>query len=493
MMAFTLFPQSIRKDYTLNFYKNYSFGKDKNLITTDHGAWVLLNDGEFRNLRSQKIHENPELFNILKDRGIVVTEDNFERIAEGFRKRYNFLFRGPFLHILVPTFRCNMRCSYCHSVPKGTDESGWDMNEDTAKSVVDFIFTSPSDYLTIEFQGGECLLNFDMVKFIIEYAEKKSKEKNKKIFFSLVTNLTLMDDDILNFLKRHHIVSISTSLDGPREVHDKNRKYFKDGGSYDDVVYWIKRINKEFGEYFSLSALTTITRHSLPYAKEIVDEYYNLGFRRIWPRVMNNLGFANSMWDKIGYNAEEYLKFYKEMLEYIFKINKENKRMMEGYFYFTAQKILNEYAISNVDMLSPCGAGIGQLLYNHEGDVFTCDEAKVLGDEFKLGNVKKNDIREIVNHPTVVSMMNVSSKFPLICDNCPFSPYCSVCPVHFYLTQKNILPKIANEFRCKISKEIIKTVFDKLLFSEEGRKIALDWIKFPSISRKKAMETKDFI
>jgi len=492
-MVKTFFPTNPIDPYILNFYRSYSFGKDKNLITTDHGAWVLLNDEEFRALRSGRIKDNPELFVALKEKGIIVTPDNVENIVRTYRRRYRFLFKGPILHILTPTLRCNMNCIYCHSLPKHPQEKGWDMDEDTARAIVDFILTSPADFLTIEFQGGEMLLNFDIVKFVIEYAEKKAREKNKKIGFNIVTNITLMSEEILEFFKKHHIVGISTSFDGPKEVHDKNRKYLSGRGTYDDVVYWIKRINDEFGRYFSLSAMSTITRYSLPYYKEIVDEFYELGFRRIWPRFLNILGNADAHWKKIGYPADEYLKFYKNMLDYIMKMNKAGKRMIEVYSYSLSNKILSEYPMNNVDMWSPCGAGIGQLLYNHNGDIFTCDEAKILGDEFKLGNVRENTIEEVIKHPTVISMMNISSKFPLICDNCPFSPYCFVCPVHFYKTQGNIVPKLAGEFRCKIQKEMIKTVFQKILFSKDERKIFLDWMKFPAIPREKVLKYKDFI
>jgi len=492
-MSFSLFPNSLYREYTLNFYRTYRFGKDKNLVTTDHGAWILLNDKELRLLRSNMVWKDSQLFNELESKGVIITEDNIDRVVKTYRRKFSYLFRGPFLHIIVPTFRCNMKCIYCHSVARPPNEKGWDMDEDTAKSIVDFILTSPGKNLTIEFQGGDCLMNFDMVKFIIEYAEKKSKEKNKKIWFTLVTNLTLMDEKILNFLKNHHIVGISTSLDGSKEVHDSNRKYFRDGGTYDDVVYWVKKINKKFGKYFSLSALTTITKYSLNKPKEMVDEYYKLGFRTIWPRFLNNIGFAKDLWNEIGYTPEQYLSFYKKLLNYVFQLNMSNKRIIEGYAFYLSQKILSEYSIGNVDMISPCGAGIGQLLYNHKGDVFTCDEAKVLGDEFKLGNVKENTIQEVVTHPTVVSMMNISSKFPLICDNCPFSPYCFVCPVHFYVTQGNIVPKMAGEFRCKIQKEMIKTVFEKILFSEKERNIIFNWMEMPHVPREKIIKNKDFI
>ncbi|OYT57188.1 MAG: hypothetical protein B6U68_02240, partial [Candidatus Aenigmarchaeota archaeon ex4484_14] len=188
--------------YIPNFYRTLRLD-DKILVTTDHGDWVLLTDDEYRLLRSMKLRENAMLLGVLEEKGVVLTKNNVERIVKKYRERNSFLFNGPSLHILIPTFRCNQRCIYCHSVAKPENAEGYDMDEDTAKAVVDFIFKSPAKTLSIEFQGGDCSLNFDIVKFVIEYAEKKAEEKNKKLKFSVVTNLTKFDEDKLNFLKKH--------------------------------------------------------------------------------------------------------------------------------------------------------------------------------------------------------------------------------------------------------------------------------------------------
>lgn len=475
MMVLTFFPvTNSHKDYAYNFYRVYSFGKDKNLITTDHGAWVLLDDEEYKLLRSHQVHRDPELFTVLEDKGIIVTRDNFKRVVEDFRKRFHFLFRGPTLHIVVPTFRCNMKCIYCHSTSKLMSARGFDMDEDTAKSIVDFIFTSPSKSFVIEFQGGEPLARFDIVRFIVDYALKKSKETKKEVKFSLVTNLTMMDEDKLNFLKSRRIMGISVSFDGPKEVHDKNRKYVSGAGTYDDVTYWIRRINTEFKYDFNLNALTTITRFSLPFYKEIVNEFIKFNLKMIWFRFLNNLGYARSAWKRIGYAAEEYLEFYKRGLDYVIEVNKRDF-ILEVFTTIIARKILQIPDPMFVDIMSPCGAGgIGQLLYDHKGDIYTCDEAKIL-DTFKLGNVKNVTLKDVLTHPTTVSMANVSTKLSLICDSCPWSPYCGVCPVHLYVTQGSIVPKLVGEFRCRIFSEMIRTVFLKI-FNKDERKIIIKWV-----------------
>jgi radical SAM protein with 4Fe4S-binding SPASM domain len=247
-------------------------------------------------------------------------------------------------------------------------------------------------------------------------------------------------------------------------------------GSYDDVVYWIKRIRSEFKKYFNLHALTTITKYSLPYPKEIVNEFSNLGFNSMWPRFLNNLGYANNAWNEISYSPEEYLFFWKKLIEEVFRINYSGKSFIEMYTYFFSRKILEPYDPIFLDVMSPCGAAIGQLLYDNRGDIYTCDEAKVLGEMFKLGNVKTSTIKDVIIHPTVLSMMNVSSKLTTLCDKCICSPYCGLCPVATFMTEKTIVPKLASEFRCKVFNEMIKNVFEKILSSDKDREIILKWI-----------------
>ncbi|MCD6557421.1 MAG: His-Xaa-Ser system radical SAM maturase HxsB [Candidatus Aenigmarchaeota archaeon] len=459
--------------YIPNFYRTLRLD-DKILVTTDHGDWVLLTDDEYRLLRSMKLRENAMLLGVLEEKGVVLTKNNVERIVKKYRERNSFLFNGPSLHILIPTFRCNQRCIYCHSVAKPENAEGYDMDEDTAKAVVDFIFKSPAKTLSIEFQGGDCSLNFDIVKFVIEYAEKKAEEKNKKLKFSVVTNLTKFDEDKLNFLKKHHIMGLATSLDGPKEVHNKNRKYLNGMGTYDDVVYWIKRIKEEFKNDFNLNAMTTITRYSLDYPEEIVDEFNRLGFDMVWFRFLNQLGFARAEWKKIGYTADEYMNFYNKGMDHLIKINKQGRSMIEIMTFIFLWKILSNRDPMFVDIQSPCGAGIGQLLYDNKGDIFTCDEAKIFED-FKLGNVKTSSYSDIFKNKTLRAMIDISSKYPTLCDACPLSPYCGICLVNIYKSQGSIIPKLSEDLRCKIFKQLIPNIFRRLLFTD-NRDIFLEWL-----------------
>lgn len=465
------------KEYLSNHYRSYRFDKDHTLVTTDHGAWSVLDSKESALLRSERVSEDPKLFSRMKEKGIIVTKDNIDKVVDDYRERYWFLFQGPSLHIMVPTFRCNMKCVYCHSFSKPVDAKGVDMNRDTAKATVDFMFQTTAKDFTIEFQGGDCSLNLDIVEFVIDYARELAKKQNRDVKFSIVTNLTNMDEDFMKFLKNRIPIGLCTSLDGPKEIHDRNRRYLGGNGSYDDVVYWIKRIRDEMkGHDFRFHALTTVTKYSLEHPKEIIDEFRRLGFKSVWLRFMNNLGFAQQTWKKIGYTPEEYLDFWKKALDYVMKINRKGEMFREGWASLVSSVIMSKRSSNMVDFRSPCGAGIGQLLYDHKGDIYTCDEAKIL-DIFKLGNVKKNRLGEVIDSPTTTTMIDISSKLCSICDACPWFSYCAICPVNVYTSQGSIVPKLPEDMRCNVYMEMIKTIFEKVIFSEKDRKILENWLR----------------
>jgi His-Xaa-Ser system radical SAM maturase HxsB len=348
-----------------------------------------------------------------------------------------------------------MDCIYCHASSKPKDKKEFDMDKETAKKTVDFIFQTPNNNITIEFQGGEPLLNWDIVKYIIKYAKEKNKQVKKNMLMSIVTNLTKMDKKKMGYLIDHNVV-VCASLDGPKEVHDYNRK-FVGGSNYEQVVKWVKRFKKEYKERRAknkiVGALVTLTRKSLKYPKEIVDEYVKLGLDTIHLRFLNNLGVAKGAWPKISYSVKEYLDFWKKSVKYIESLKKQGKRINERIVDIMVNKIGSEFDPCYLDLRSPCGAAIGQLTYNYSGDIYTCDEARMIGDDlFMLGNVKKDEYKDIVTCNKACAVINASINDQYMCNDCAYKPYCGVCPVCNYAEQGSVIGKISQTDRCRIFK-----------------------------------------
>ena len=466
-----------REEYINSFYRTHEFDEEHILVTTETGSWAVLDSEEYDLLRQGKAEEKPELYEKLKELGVILTEDNVEKISRMYAKRKGQLFHPPSLHIITPTMRCNAQCLYCHSRAIPSAEGEYNMDRETAKETVDFILSTPMDSLVIEFQGGDCLLNFETTEFIIDYARKRAEQLDKDVDFRLVTNMTMMNEEILESLKERNIRGISTSLDGPKEVHNKNRPYVGGGGTYEDAIHWIDRINEEFSEDFSINALSTITRYNFGHGEELVEEYMDHGMHGVWLRPLNNIGFAEEKWEEIGYTMDEFFDFWKDTLDYILDKNREEdvvfKELMTMIFL---RKILTQKDPQMVDIMSPCGAGIGQLLYKHNGDIHTCDEGKIY-DEFRLGNVKEDSFQEVMDSDSIRTMVDVSSKESYICDNCEWKPYCGVCPIYTYAQQGSVVSKVTMDDRANLYRKVIKEIFRRIIYSEEDRKVFRKWLE----------------
>ena len=229
---------------------------------------------------------------------------------------------------------------------------------------------------------------------------------------------------------------------------------------------------------FLLSALATISKFSLKYSKEIIEEYVKWDFHGIHLRPLSSLGLSGgSAKDQIGYSADEFMDFWKKSMDYIITINQRGKFFYERGTRIILKKILTDKNPSFVDLRSPCGAAIGQLLYNYNGKVYTCDEGRMVeGDTFMLGDVKKDDYKKIISNPKVKTMITASTLENLSCDSCVYKPYCGVCPVLFYALYGNIFPQIRNTDQCKMYQEMFAYIF-KGLQDEKVRKVFLDWVK----------------
>lgn len=384
----------------------------------------------------------------------------------------NYLLEPTTLHIFVVSKNCNFNCIYCQA-GNLNQKKDYKMSKETAKKAVDIALQSPSDYLTFEFQGGEPLTNFDTIKYIIEYTEKV-KDK-KQIEYNLVSNLTLLTDEMLQFLKDNN-VSICTSIDGNRELQNKNRPYLSKD-SYNETVKNMKKVGE------NISAIETTTKYSLKNYKNIIDEYIKLNLKSIFIRPLTKLGKANKNWENVGYTAEEFLEFYKNSLEYIIQKNKEGINLSEGHASILLRKILGKTPINYMELRSPCGGAIGQLAYYYDGNIYTCDEGRMLAemgnDSFKLGNVENVTYKELMETDTTKAMC-ISSCIECLpyCSGCAYSPYCGTCPVINLAQDDNIFAKHPREFRCKVYGGMLDILFDYIEKNDEDvMEIFRKWVE----------------
>lgn len=380
--------------YVILPFRFSHFSDREVLVVNDAGEYLFLEPVVFDDFVSYKLSQASASFLDLKGKHLLTDTaltPVIDLLATKYRTKRAFLSKFTALHMVVVTLRCNHRCHYCHASSQSASENRWDMDRATAVNVVKTIMQTPSPEVKIEFQGGEPLLNFGIVKLITREAKRLNRHKGKALSFVICTNLTLIDDEKLRFLKKEGI-TISTSLDGPREIHDLHRVMRNGNSSYDAYIANLQRCRQVLG-HESVSALMTTTRDSGSRLEAVIDEYLYRGFDSIFLRSLNPYGFARlgKHAAGLGYGVDSFLEAYTRALDYIIKINIQGRRFVECYATILLSRILTPFSTGFVDLQSPSGAGLSGVIYNFDGDVYPTDESRMLammGDrKFRMGNV----------------------------------------------------------------------------------------------------------
>jgi His-Xaa-Ser system radical SAM maturase HxsB len=440
---------------------------DKYLVTNMMGCWDALNEKEFRQLNSLRVLEGGALFDRLLEQGLIVDEDNIRRVIEGYRNLNANLFTDTSLHIAVVTKRCNLRCNYCHAQGGASSE---DMSIETATRVLQYLFDVRNNSVTLEFQGGEPLLNWPVVEFMTEHA-RKFNTLGKDLSIVLVTNMLLMDDEKMRFLVDHD-VDVCASLDGPADIHDKNKTYADGQGTHAQVVEKIEHFSKQFGR--KVHMLPTITRHSLAHPERVIDEYLRLGQGEIALRPVNRIGYACSCWEDIGYTAEEFNLFYAKAMAYIMKLNTSGSYISERTARTILIKVLLKADPGLVDMMNPCGAGRAVMSYVPDGSCYPTDEARMLGENiFRLGNIMDESYDKMLNNENLLYLLSAGCS-DLWNYRSVYSPWRGVDPVVNYAVDKNVIPKGSSRLQ-QILTHQFKTVFSYLLGDNKYAEVFQRW------------------
>lgn len=441
------------------------------LITNDFGHHALLGPAAFQSFAAGKNIQKGPLDKDLAAKGFFGDRLDLDGLTARLRGRAAHLFAGPSLHIMVLTTRCNQTCVYCQAGASRGAAGAGDMSWNTARKCVDFAFQSPAPSITLEFQGGEPLLNWGVLEKAAGYARRKAAAAGRKLSVGVVSNFSLMTAQKADFLLDNE-VSVCTSLDGPASLHDRNRP-FSGGSSHAAVVRWLEYFSDRAASrsrgarYFKPSALLTVTRRSLAAPEAIADEYVRRGVGDIFIRPLTPIGAAKKAWGEVGYSAAEFVSFYSRALDHILALNRRGTPLREKLATILLSKVLGSADPGYVDLRCPCGAAVGQLAYAVNGDVYTCDEGRMLaaeGDDlFRLGSVLRDGYKKVVAAPAARACAAASELHSQPeCSRCAYAPYCGVCPAYNYSVQGSLWGSMPSNDRCALMKGLLDALFKRL-------------------------------
>lgn len=404
------------------------------LLTNMVGEHCLIDSEALERLVEHQMQPTDAVFHKLRAKHIIRLRDDsspLELLGLKLRTKLSRLPTFTNLHLFVVTLRCDHSCQYCQVSRQSEDKSTFDMSIEHAEKALQIVFRSPNPAIKIEFQGGEPLLNFDVVKYVVKRAQEINKFEKRDLAFVITTTLSLVTDEILNFCESNSI-HLSSSLDGPEDLHNKNRpRPGKD--SYKRFVDGLSKARSILGRD-SVSALMTTSPASMPRVKDIIDEYVSLGFNSIFLRHLSPYGFAIKTKSYAAYNVEKWLEFYEAGLDHIININKSEIDFIEQNSAILLSKMFTSRDVGFVDLMNPSGAGIAAVVFNYDGYVYPSDESRMLvemGDTaFRMGHLDTHSYEELFTSDALMNALDQSFTWSSpMCHECAYEPWCGADPV----------------------------------------------------------------
>ena len=311
----------------------------------------------------------------LKARGKLFAPDKYEDLAFDFKNK-NTVVKALCLHV---AHTCNLTCEYCFASQGKYQGERALMSYEVGKQALDFLMdhSGTRRNLEVDFFGGEPLMNWDVVKRLVEYARSVEKERGKNFRFTLTTNGMLIDDDVIDFANRE-MSNVVLSLDGRKEINDRTRVDYAGNGSYDRIVPKFQKLVAARGgkDYYMRGTFT----HANPdFTKDLFHMADDLGFTELSmePVVCAPDDPAALTPEDIAIVKEQYEILAKDML----------RREKEGHpitFYHYMLDLTGGPCVYK--RISGCGSGTEYMAVTPWGDLYPCHQ--FVGEEaYKLGDV----------------------------------------------------------------------------------------------------------
>lgn len=374
----------------------------------------------------------------LENAGKLFTPDTYENMAFDFKKR-NSVIKALCLHV---AHSCNLNCEYCFASQGKYHGERALMSFETGKRALDFLVENSGTRrnLEVDFFGGEPLMNWEVVKKLVEYAREIEKIHGKNFRFTLTTNGMLIDDDVIDFCNKE-MSNVVLSLDGRKEIHDRFRKDYHGRGSYDVIVPKFQElVRRRGGKNYYMRG--TFTHYNTDFTKDILS--------------MADLGFTELSMEPVVCSPEDASALTESDLPVLFEqyeiLAKEMiRRKKEGKgFTFYHYMLDLKHGPCIYKRISGCGSGTEYMAVTPSGDLYPCHQ--FVGDKkYLLGNIYDG-----------VTNTEIQNEFKLCnayarkeCSDCWAKLYCSGgCAANSYHASGSI--KGVYEYGCELFKKRIE-------------------------------------
>ena len=451
--------------------------ENKIFVASESGRWTVMSSADFDSAINTASLSSEQKEAMVSHGLLEPYATNAIKRIEGLRIRdaYRAYQQSFSYFIVVTTLRCNQTCDYCQvSRRPESSPAKYDLAHDDAEKIAGLILTSPRKIIKLEFQGGEASLN---IKFMRSLLSRLAGVSDKEIRPVVCSNLAELTPELLELCKEYQI-EISTSLDGPEDLHTTVRKHH-DKSYFNGLVANIRKAQNELGRDH-VSAVLTVSAASLMRTRDIVRFYQSLSLNYISFRHITDIGFARY---GAHYSFDQWFSAYKAGLAEVIQINKEGSYMAEGITLLYLRKLLGSKGHIFVDQNNPNVMGLNAIVVNYDGELYLSDESRMLAEEgdrsLALGlNIRTSEIscQDIID--TELAKESIADSQLLsspICSTCAYQAFCGNDLVYNYNTNGRLTGYKSYSFVCQRTKSVIRHILD-LLAEPATKEILESWL-----------------
>lgn len=333
--------------------------------------------------------------------------------------------------IVKPTHNCNLKCRYCY-LEQSAEEGK--MSEGLMTQSIEKVSNFAEDSHWIWHGGEPLLMGIDFFR-VVKDVQDFYRKKGKRFSNGIQSNSTLVTPELVDFVKKTRDFHVGTSIDGPKEIHNRTRVYADGTGSFEDVLSGQRLLRDQ---KIGGGAICVVNAQNINYSQELYD-FFKLQKINVKFNPLIKSGRAKENIDNLGITPKQYGDFLLKLWEiYNNDVAREGKITIDIDPFMevlgnigTGRPIGCNYSISCRDSFISIGP---------QGDIYPCGRFDGIR-KFWMGNIKEGTIEDAVNSGINMKLKERNLSNVIGCSNCESGKICNSGCMHNAYFSGNVFGK----------------------------------------------------